>query len=259
MKSTLIPAGLAFSALFSCAHATVLVSENFFYADGLLQNVSSWDPVKVSGSDGNLAVESGALTYTTTADTSLRTLYQYELGESVASGSLYYAFLFRASEASTTSGGQRIAGFGTGAAGTDSMRGQLWLKSGGDDGTFLFGISTYAGSSSLTNWWGSGLETNTDYLVVVKYDLDIGTSQLWIDPTSSESPSITAIDALNTSTRSTMGFYNRTNVNLGSFMIDDLVVGTSFGDVALATIPEPTSLCLLLALPCLLVLVRRRP
>jgi hypothetical protein len=242
LSTRFFPLSVLFCAGVSAISAQVIVTDAFSYADGDLAAVSSWNAITVSGGTPNLSVESGAVSYETGADTTIRTLYQRDLGQTVSSGSLYYTFTFNASVASTTSGGQRIAGFGTGAAASDSMRGQLWLKGGSTADTFLFGVSTAAGSSASTAWWGSDLSINTDYQIVLGYDLDSGNSALWIDPTSEGSVSLASIDASAISGRSTIGLYNRTNVNLGSYTIDDLVVSTAF---PISAVPEPETYGLL--------------
>lgn len=217
--------------------AQVLVTDSFDYADGALDAVSSWSAITVSGGSPNLNVASGAVSYETGADTTIRTLYQLDLGQTVSTGSLFYAFTFNASVASTTGGGQRLAGFGTGAAASDSMRAQLWLKGGSTADSFVFGVSTAAGSSASTAWWATDLSIGTDYQIVMEYDLETGTSALWIDPASSASLSVASTDGSFVSARSTMGLYNRTNVNLGSYTIDNLVVSTAF---PVSSVPEPS-------------------
>jgi hypothetical protein len=253
---TLLLSTLALAAL--PASATILLTDSFIYADGLLQTTgaANWTVVDYSGgtgSAGNLAVAGGAVSYANDADTSLRNLYQSPLSATVSSGLSYYSFTFNASAASTTSGGQRISGLGDGS--TESMRGQVWLKGGSAADTFLLGITNSSGSGGDAVWWATDLAINTNYQVVVEYDRSAGTSQLWLDPLSVASTSVSD-GAVSGSSRSTMVLYNRTNVNLGNYTIDDLIVATTFAEVA---VPEPDVFALLASIPALmLVMLRRR-
>lgn len=252
---TLFPAALAFAAL--PASATILLTDSFEYQDGLLQTTgaANWTEVDFSGGTGaagNLTVANNAVSFVNDAATTRRIVYQSPLSSTVSSGLVYFSYTFNASAASTTTGGQRIAGLGDGT--TESMRGQVWLKTGSAADTFILGITNSSGSSGVAAWWGTDLAVNTDYQVVVEYNRTAGTSQLWINPVSIASSSITD-GTTSGSNRSAMVLYNRTNVNLGSYTIDDLLVATTFEEV----VPEPEAFALLAGIPVLiLVLVRRR-
>jgi hypothetical protein len=256
LHSTLFAGAVVLAAIPSSA--TILLTDSFAYADGLLQTTGSanWTTSDYSGGTGaagNLNVAGGAVSFVDDADTTRRIVYQSPLSEPVTSGTVYFSYTFNASAASTTSGGQRISGLGDST--TESMRGQVWLKAGSAAGTFLLGITNSSGSGSAAVWWGSDLVINTDYQVVVEYDRSAGTSQLWLDPVSIASTSITD-GTTSGSSRSSMVLYNRTNVNLGSYSIDDLVVATTFAEVA---VPEPSLFALLASLPAfMLVIIRRR-
>lgn len=254
---------LASSALLLAAlpaSAVVLYSDSFTYEDGLLQTTgaANWTTADYSGGSGgagNLTVVGGAVSLVNDGDTTRRVIYQAPLAETVTAGSVFLGFTFSTSVATATTGGQRIAAFGDGS--TEGMRGQVWLKTGSTPGTVLLGVSNSSGSSAATTWWGSDLLTATDYRVVVEYDRTAGTSRMWIDPVSIDSLFV-ADAAVSGSNRASVVLYNRTNVNLGSYLIDDVIAGTTFSDATMA-IPEPGTFALLLTLPVLgLVALRRR-
>ena len=110
------------------------------------------------------------------------------------------------------------------------FRGRTGLLSpvaGGD-----FGIGINASSSSIGGGgvWASDLLFDTNYQVVINFDALTGTSQLWIDPTSSAS---TSVSHTGTQTGTVIDNFSwrQSNDHTGLITVDNLVVGGSFADV----------------------------
>lgn len=102
-----------------------------------------------------------------------------------------------------------------------------------------FGIGINADSSSIGNGaiWATDLSFDTNYQIVISYDAATGTSQLWVDPTSSASTSISHTGT-NINTVVEQFALRQSNDHTGFITVDNIVVGGSFDDV---TIPNPVS------------------
>ena len=100
-------------------------------------------------------------------------------------------------------------------------------------GKFRLGIGSTNSQSNSDGFvlWPSDLSTNVTYTVVSRLNLADGASTLWIDPTAETDPSITStVNPGNPGPVATYAF--RQNTGVGTMLIDDLRVGTAFGDVA---------------------------
>jgi hypothetical protein len=128
--------------------------------------------------------------------------------------------------------------------------GRLWVTAPAAGGYRL----AVSGDASITDADGeiftSDLAFGTTYTVVTKYDYDSGDTTLWVNPADESSPSLTTTDG--TFSDAVVGYAFRQAGGNTTQAVDNLVVGTSFGDV----IPEPASLSVL-ALGSLAMLRRR--
>ena len=81
------------------------------------------------------------------------------------------------------------------------------------------------------------LSIGQTYLVVLRYNSGTGESVLWVNPNNEGSPSVGAQDA---TTASTIGAYGLRQADaIGTSLLDNLVIGTSFSDVA-PIVSDPT-------------------
>ncbi|MEO5804790.1 MAG: immunoglobulin domain-containing protein [Verrucomicrobiota bacterium] len=122
-----------------------------------------------------------------------------------------------------TSGGSYFAHFNS-----TSFRGVIWAKtSGAPNGFFRLGIgnTTAALSVQLTN----NLVTNQAYFVVARYGLANGLSTIWLNPIAETNFSVTSFDSPSPTPISAFSF--RQSTGIGTMLIDDLIIGTSFADV----------------------------
>lgn len=107
------------------------------------------------------------------------------------------------------------------------------------EGTFNLGISE---NNNTTNavFTTTPLTTNTDYFVVITYDIDNSVSSMWINPvvngTEPTAPYITNETATSQRTDLTMVRLNLdSNAKTGSFIMDEIRIGNTWISVAPST------------------------
>ena len=223
--------GLVFLSVAIFSYGDLLLDETFSYSDGGLTNVSGGSWVRNSGSDSPSTplVSSGAITISrSNADD----VYRKFSGTTYSSGNLYYKFtLDMGTLPAAGAGGYYFAGLGQSST---TIRDRLYVTtdetSGGD---YQIGV----GNDELGVRWGSDLNLNTTYTIVVMADLDNDVTKLWIDPTSELSTSVSFTDA---DTYAVDSIKIRQATGIGISTIDDLCVGTTFTDV----VPEPATIAM---------------
>lgn len=94
-------------------------------------------------------------------------------------------------------------------------------------GKFRIGLAN--GASDMSQQLAVDLGTNTNHLVVVRYDPATASSTLWVNPTSETSLGTNATDLASVNAISMFAF--RQSASIGTFTIDDLRVGLSFAAV----------------------------
>jgi hypothetical protein len=114
--------------------------------------------------------------------------------------------------------------------GTMNFAGRVFVAA--SEAGFTFGLS--ATSGTMTTAWPVTLNYDQQYTVAVSYDAAAGSSELWVDPASVASPSITAGGGFTGTLISS--FALRQSGGNTTQLIDNIEVGTSFED----TCPNPT-------------------
>lgn len=224
---TIVNSFVAFFLLTQAAAATFVVEEDFAHADG---NLVGQTPSP--GPGGTWAAHSGAGNKAIQISSGTITLDQSAgSGEDVnssftalASGEVLYAGFDLSLPSGQTvnpdADGLYFAHFRTGTL----FRGRVFIvaPSGGGD----FGIALDASSSSPGATWATDLSFDTTYRIIVSYDFDSGTSQLWIDASvigdtniSDTGTSGTAVDSF---------AFRQSNDYTGSQVIDNLKVSDTF-------------------------------
>jgi hypothetical protein len=99
---------------------------------------------------------------------------------------------------------------------------------GAADGFFRLAIANTSNSPSAD--FPADLSLGVTYAVVVRYNVTTGISTLWINPSSETDFSVTATDAINTSSVSRFGL--RQAAGIGTLRFDNLRIGGDFADVA---------------------------
>jgi hypothetical protein len=227
------------------ASATLFYHETFSYPDGDLttQSGGNWTahsgagakPIQVSGGQITLQQSSGS-----GEDVNRLT------GATMVAGDTWYsAFDVSINELTPGAGIGRDyfahfkdAGFFFGA--------RLWTDAGSSGGYRL----ALSGDSSITDldgeaYWPNELAFGTTYRVVTSYDYDSGVAQMWIDPATEASASITATDGFGGDEFITYAFRQASPSPGSTQTIDNLCVATSFNE-ALNCIPEPSTAALVL-------------
>jgi endonuclease/exonuclease/phosphatase family metal-dependent hydrolase len=217
------------------SRADLLLSNSFDYADGPLVTVSSGDWVHHSGSTGEVKVVSNRvlLSQTNSEDVNAQLLGQpYPVSTNI----LLYASFSLNVVALPTGNGAYFAHFKP--AGTSGFGGRVCLTTNGAAvGTFRVGVATASAVPSAVIV--SNLALNTDYTVVLRYAPSNGVCNLWLNPVAESDPSISATDT----TFAVTSFALRESLSgadgMGTLFLDNLLVGTSFADVAIPPAPTP--------------------
>ena len=256
-KSTLLPftfgsliAITATCLAFQTAHATLLFSDAFNYSPGNLGgNVnpgsSTWS---VAGS--GLSIVSGDLTYSGLADQGGNEL-QITNGSATSSvitfanqtsGSIYYSFLFQPTVVDSGNTYFTALNPSTTAPGGSGDALNAYYYSNGK-------IEVRGAAQSASAGTGAALTIGATYLIVEEINLTTATASLWIDPSSSTfggtAPTATAtLSGLTATSIDDVGFKAQTGT--GTFLVDNLLIGTTWADVTpIIPTPEPGTLTLL--------------
>ena len=210
------------------AHATVLLSDSFDYADGSLVTVSSGKWGHHSGNTtGEVDVVSGRVFLTQAESEDVSAVLS---NGPYSSGNLYARFTVNFS-ALPSGAGTYFAHFKDN--GSSGFRAKIFVTTdGAAGGYYRIGIGNVTNTASGVI--ATDLALNGTYTLVVRYDAGTPVTTIWLNPSSeSDTNNATATD-----TAATLGittFALRQSLSsgngMGSLYLDDLVVGTSFSDV----------------------------
>ena len=221
--------------------AAVLLSDTFDYSAGSLVTVSAGTWVHHNGSiTGEVDVVSGRvfLTQTETEDVSAP-LPGGPYGSTTAT-LLYASFTLNATNLPSDEGTFFAHYKASGTSG--AQRGKVFITTNNVPGGF-YGVGVANNANVANVLINSNLTLNTDYLFVLRYAPSNGVTALWLNPTAETDPSITATDAVTTisvaafALRQSFTFGN--GDGMGGLFLDNLVVGTTFGDVITNASPTP--------------------
>lgn len=109
-------------------------------------------------------------------------------------------------------------------------------------GSFRLGVGNRTtDASATTGQIATDLSLDTDYFVVVRYELATGVSAIWLNPESEVDSHVTATDSIGTSLPGINTFAFRQAGGIGIMLIDNLIIGTSFDDVVGGNLPPTIS------------------
>lgn len=207
------------------ANAAVILQDSFDYADGSLTNVSNGKWVVHSGNLTGMFVVGGELQVSgSLADDCNAALTGGPYGATSETAALYARFRMRVTSLPSSTGSY-FAHFKDSSTG---FRARVFVNTANaPSGYYRVGLANNASSASVQ--FPQDLLPNNTYTVVVRYVPQTGVSTLWIDPANETSQSVTATDT--PSTASIVQFAFRQATGIGTVMVDDLVVGTTFADV----------------------------
>lgn len=216
-------------------NASMIIDETFSYADGLTTNVSGGVWTRHSGTSNDSYISSGQLEVAGSASPIRADDVNRSLNGQYNSGNLYYSLQLNMSALpGGTGGGTYFAHLQQ--SGTQFRDRLFAVTNGQAAGGFFIGV----GNGTTYALWGTELSLGVSYTLVVRADLDADTSYLWINPTLESDPFTNWVGS-STVAPSNFGF--RQSAGEGVMTVDNLKVGTTFGDVVV--IPEPSTLALL--------------
>jgi len=231
------------------SQASILFSEAFDYAPGALGGAVNPGGGTWTGGNSGLTVVGGNLTYAGLADQGGNELQIangsagsiYNLFANQTSGQIFYSFLFNAT--ATNSGNNYFTAMNPGTA----------APNGGSDAIDAYyyangQIRVRGNAQSAQAGTGPVLNLGQTYLIVEMIDLDAHTASLWVNPDASSfggsAPTATAtLTGLTATAIDDVGFKAQSAAG-GPFLVDNLLIGTTWGDVTPAAVPEPSSLAL---------------
>ncbi len=256
LRKSFLAASLAALFLTASADAALHWNDEFNYADGELTTYDGtgadvsgglWSPRSGTGFPTATFVASGQAILrqgNPASEDSNRTIPALGAGETI-----YVSYIFSVEDlrAGTAAFNGDQSYFGH-----IDFKSRIHLRDGSDQNHYTLGLSGSSGEPAVE--WGSDLDFDTQYQVIVSYEYDTGISNLWVDPTGEGSLSIsdtsgplTGVDSVD------MRQDFISSGDHGVVSVDAVAAGTDFASV----LPEPASLALL-ALGGVTVLRRRR-
>ena len=232
------------------AQAQLLFSEAFNYDPGVLGgNVNPGNSTAWSAGNSGLTIVAGNLTYAGLADQggnelqiangSAGTIFNTFANQT--SGQVYYSFLFNPTAADSANNYFTALNPGTSTpnGGSDAINAYFY-----GDGH----IRLRAAAQSATAGTGPVLTLGTTYLIVEEIDLTAKTANLWVDPDASTfggtAPTATAtLSGITATAVDNIGFKAQSAAG-GPYLVDNLLIGTTWADVTPAAAPEPSTLAL---------------
>jgi hypothetical protein len=237
---------LAFAA--GRANATLLVNEQFNYADGALTNVSGGVWTAFSGaltSPLNVSGGQAVLTDANAQDCGI------SLGGAHSNDVLYGSFDVNFSVAPHGTG-TYIAMFKNSATFYDP---RIWATN--NAGNVTLGIANAAGAPVLL---ATDIALGTTHKIVFKVDQTGANmvSTLWVDPALESSTSCVATDLVVSGTALVQFALRQAtaSVGAGTETVDNILIGTTFADVV--PVPEPSTMMLVGAGLTGMFFIRRR-
>ncbi len=245
MKSKLL-ALFGLAAAFCSAQAGVVLSDNFTYSDGaLVRSGSPWSAH--SGTAGSMLVSNNMLVVSgSRTEDDNAPLAGAPYLESDPSAKLYSSFKMAISNNLPSLSGTYIAHFrGTNTGAATDFGARIFLlttntinpANGVAAGKYRVHVSN--GSSALTDnaagQFDQDLSTNVVYTIVTRFIPSTGVATIWVNPNSETDPSATATDvgsAARPNPFSVFTYAFRQASGSGTAYVDDLKIGTTFGDVA---------------------------
>lgn len=268
-----------FVVLGSTANATTFMSDSFSYADGDLtkydgtgDNVSggAWRPHSGTGFPTSVVVSSGQAVLKNgnpaSEDVNRKAIYGGQQNNGLGE-TWYYAALVTVNDERALNDPNNPLNndyFMHFKDAGNGYRGRAYIddpSTGAGGAGFTFGLSTTSGGQAVA--WGSDLSFGQQYKIMVSYTTTIDPNsvgqaevEMWVDPVSIASPSITHSDPAGALTL-LAGLAMRQDFTGGSsgpnneVLVDAVALGNDFDSVMMnvmngSNVPEPTSVALAL-------------
>ena len=251
----------ALCAAFQRADATLLFEDGFNYSTGGLGS-SDISPAGLSGNawasgSSHITIVSGDLTYPNLLDlggNSIQDVWGSSAGSvyntfaDQNSGSIYYSFLLDATAAPSAS--QYLTALNQGNNTPNGSSDELQVDVAPATGGYEVGLRTAGRSITLDT--STVLSINQTYLVVAEYTFgasNVSSAALYLDPIAGGTQPTAAVTLLGTGTVTDIddvGFKAQSSSTTGSFLMDNILIGTTWSDVTPIATPEPQSCALTL-------------
>ena len=241
-KITLLLIGLGVAAT---AQADVVLSDSFSYADGDVA-AAAGSPWLIHSGTTAANVQSGELRLTGGNSADVNALLSGGPYLSNSPAVLYSSFKMRVINRPGAAGTyfahfkdtniNQFSGFGARVwvSYTNAYTGQL-LTNTSQTSQYRVGIGNGTLAGSGTGQIDQDLYLNTNYTIVTRFVPNTGEATIWLNPSAESDPGVTATDA-GTATRpnpiDVVAYAFRQASGIGTVLVDDLKVGTSFADVA---------------------------
>jgi len=241
---------------FQTAQATLLFSEAFNYTTpgNLAPNINPGSGVAWGTGNNAMTIGGGNLTYSGLPDQGGNELSVAWGGggagtaintyASQTSGNIYYSFLLDVTTAPTAQSYLTSLNPGTSTPNGSSDAITMYFGTVTGGGAFKFGVR---GGGASTVFTTTTYNANTTYLVVLGYNNIGGAAannlNLWVNPVLGNNSAPAADLSLTPTTVATaidnVGFKVQ-SAPQGTFLVDNLLIGTSWSDVTPGAVPEPT-------------------
>jgi hypothetical protein len=252
----------AVCAAFQRADATLLFEDGLNYSTGTF-GASDVSPAGFSGNawqggSSHITVVSGDLMYPNLLDlggNSIQDVWGTSPGSvfntyaDQNSGSIYYSFLLDASVAPSAS--TYLTSLNPGIGPPNGSADALQVDVAPATGGYEVGLRTAGKSITLDT--ATVLSLSTTYLVVAEYTFGaagVSSASLFLDPTAGGSQPAAAVTLAGSGTVTDIddvGYKAQTTGTTGTFQIDNVLIGTAWGDVTPTAVPEPGLSNLMLA------------
>lgn len=217
------------SVAIHCVERNNQLEDDFdLFLDGPLQNQGEWvRGPSVDNPSNHLVVEDGAVKFDWTTAQPINNLLRRNLPYgNIVRGDIFAKFSLRMSTAPANFANSPSF-FSFGDSPGEIQRGHVGVRPGSVSNTFQLGVSAKFGFASDFNFHPQNLQLNTDYQIMVRYNNDTSTIDLWLDqPDPNQAPTLS--DSANESTRDlrriNLRMNNNGSSNLGVFFLDNLAV-----------------------------------
>ncbi|MHB8524324.1 MAG: hypothetical protein ACYDH9_26690 [Limisphaerales bacterium] len=213
------------------ANAEVILNDAFSYPDGPLVGGSGSPWVHHSGSvTGEVNVASGCVFLSQKRGEDVNAALAGAPYSVTNPATLYARFTVNFT-ALPTKAGTYFAHFKDASTG---FRARLFAgTNNAAPGCLRLSIANAATDPTLAAPVPTDLSLNTDYAVVIRYEVATGSSALWLNPGSEADPAVLASDAATTNSVTSFAFRQSlsSGSGMGELSVDNLLVGTAFADV----------------------------
>lgn len=225
------------------ARATILLQDNFTYPDGQLTNVSSGKWVltsRGSASSGQMIVSSGQVSIGQLNGEDDNSALSVSNSSAGITNILYVSYTVNYSVLPTGNNGDYFTHF----SGPSGFKARLFgLTNLAASGSFRIGI---ANGSTTPAGFPVDLNLGETHTVVARLLLNNGSNNavgtLWVDPVNESSSSVTATDVTASAGINLYGFRQPGATSGNTFLLDNLLVGTTFADVVPGSFNPPVIL-----------------